>query len=75
MAGAMRGSTRPRVTLSILREVEIPLPTVVEQARVMQKLDEKLAVVGQLLRGLEVEVATIESLPEALLGRAFADEP
>ncbi|PYM90556.1 MAG: hypothetical protein DME04_22430 [Candidatus Rokuibacteriota bacterium] len=74
MAGAMRGATRPRVTLSIIREVEIPLPPVVEQVHMTRKLNEELAEAGQLLQRLEQELVTIESLPEALLRRAFAGE-
>lgn len=71
IANAMRGATRPRVTLSILREVEIPLPPAAEQRRIVSELDGELAEADRLLRSLKQGLEFVEVLPRVLLRRAF----
>lgn len=68
----MRGATRPRVTLEILRRIPIPILTAEEQASIVRRIDEQQDVAGRLKNGLIAELHVIDALPAALLRRAFA---
>jgi type I restriction enzyme S subunit len=74
VADAMRGATRPRVTLSMLRQVEIPLPALADQQRIAAILNNRMASTGQTRKAIEAELDTINKLPAALLRRAFNGE-
>lgn len=68
-----RGATRPRMTLGILKELEVPLPSLADQVRLVADVDKRLAAVD----GADVSIRTgqdsVAALPAALLRRAFKD--
>ncbi len=59
---------------SKLLELEIPLPPLPEQKRISAMLNEQMAAVERARKAAEEELATINTLPAALLRRAFAGE-
>ncbi|HVA87477.1 MAG TPA: restriction endonuclease subunit S, partial [Candidatus Saccharimonadales bacterium] len=73
LATASRGATRPRVTLEILRSLEIPLPSAEEQERAAKDIRVRLRTTDVLESAMSAELNAIEALPAALLRRAFAD--
>ena len=57
-----------------LKSLEIPLPPLEDQRRIAGVLREQMAAVEKARAAAEEESATINSLPAALLRRAFAGE-
>ncbi|MHB8459737.1 MAG: restriction endonuclease subunit S [Candidatus Limnocylindrales bacterium] len=72
LATASRGATRPRVTLEILRSLEIPLPSADEQERAAKDIRDRLRTIDVLESAMSAELNAIEALHAALLRRAFA---
>ena len=66
-----RGATRPRMNLQMLKELNIPVPSLEEQKRIVAELDSRLAEIGRIDLGIRVEEEAIDALPAALLRRAF----
>jgi type I restriction enzyme, S subunit len=54
--------------------LEIPLPPVEEQRRVVAVLNEKMVEAERVRKGAGDQIAAINALPAALLRRAFAGE-
>jgi type I restriction enzyme S subunit len=74
IAERMRGATRPRVTLNILREIETPLPPLADQRRIASQLSAQMASAERLRQTLAGQLDAINKLPAALLRRAFKGE-
>lgn len=72
IAGQMRGATRPRVTLGMLRTMAIPLPPLDEQRRIAARLREQLAEIDRSKAALDAQRKAIDALPPALLREVFA---
>ncbi len=68
------GATFAEVSKSILYQFEIPLPTLPEQQRIAAILREQLAAIEQARIAAEAELKAINTLPAALLRRAFNGE-
>lgn len=71
---AMRGATRPRVTLAMIRETVIPTPTLEEQSAVVLRLREAFSLSKQLIEKAQSIGKDISVIPETLLRRAFAED-
>lgn len=71
IADQMRGATRPRVTLAMLRNMTIPLPPIAEQRRIAARLNEQLAETDRAKAALEAQRTAIHALPAALLREVF----
>lgn len=71
VAGLMRGATRPRVTLKILKQLEVVLPSVLEQARIVRALGQAMQAVEQARAAAEVRLAAARTLPPAHLRSLF----
>jgi type I restriction enzyme S subunit len=71
IAGQMRGATRPRVTLAMLRSITIPLPAIDQQHRIATQLQEQLAEIDRAKAALEAQRSAIDALPAALLREVF----
>jgi len=67
----MRGATRPRVTLGMLKAFPIPLPPLDEQRRIAAHLRDQLAEIDRAKAALEAQRAAIDALPAALLREVF----
>lgn len=63
-----------KINLKNLGDISIPVPSLDQQGMIAQRMRESVGNVTTLQQGLREEVAAIESLPAALLRRAFAGE-
>jgi type I restriction enzyme, S subunit len=72
VAESMRGATRPRVTLGMLKTRRIPVPDLSTQTRIARDLSEKLSVTRVLKTQLSAQLAALDRYPAALLCDAFA---
>jgi type I restriction enzyme S subunit len=72
ISGAMRGATRPRVNLSILRDASVPLPSLSEQKRIVVDLGGQLREAGRARVAVENKAAEIDHLPAAILRSVFS---
>lgn len=57
------------------KTIEIPLPPLAEQNRIIAALNAKMAIAKQTRAAAEAELEAIEALPGALLRRAFRATP
>lgn len=69
---AMRGATRPRVTLSILAAQEIPAPPLSEQRRVAKLLSDQFSSFDQAKQALTDQMHAAKMLPYALVRDSLA---
>lgn len=72
VADRIRGATRPRMTLGILRDCRVPLPAIDEQRRVAATLIEQMVEVERARAAVRAQTEVIDTLPAALLRRAFS---
>jgi type I restriction enzyme S subunit len=71
-ASQMRGATRPRLTVEMLRETRIPLPGLAEQRRIAARLREELAAVTAARTAFEAQLAGLDALVWAILRETLA---
>jgi len=74
IAASLRGAMRLRVTLKILREVEMPLPPLADQHRISAQLSTRMASAERLRQASAEQLDAINKLPAALLRLAFSGE-
>lgn len=72
IAGAMRGATRPRVNLGILKDAVVPLAPLSEQKRIAREIRQQLTNVAHIRSHLALQAAMTACLPAALMRRAFS---
>ena len=68
------GATRQALTKALIEEFRIPLPALSEQKRIAAILNEQMVSAERLRNDLEKQLHEINSLPAALLRRAFSGE-
>jgi len=68
------GSTFSAIKRKVLESLRIPLPPLAEQRRIAAILKEQLAAVEKARAAAEEELVTVNTLPVALLRRAFNGE-
>lgn len=68
---AMKGATRPRVTLKDLREMVVPLPPPSIQRHLASEIVAHLAEADRLTQAVRAKLAAVAALPAALLSEAF----
>ena len=66
VASAMRGATRPRVTLAMLRQKQIPLPPLDEQRRIARILREQIGAIEKALGAAQDRLKASKALPAAM---------
>ncbi len=71
VADRMRGATRPRMTLGILKDIAIPLPPLGEQKRIAAALNEQMDAVGEARAATEAQAMSAKALEAAYLRCAF----
>jgi len=64
----------PSLKLSVISNIQIPLPPLSEQKRIAEYLKEKITQAEKLKAAIEKELATINSLPQSILSKAFRGE-
>lgn len=72
VAGTIRGATRPRLTLSMLRATWVPLPPAEEQQRIARKLGEQVVALERARAAGEDVAASISGLTGAVLRKMFS---
>jgi len=68
---ATQGGIQKFVSLAVLRNLYIPVPSVTEQRVFIAKLREKLSMTDILIQNNKEQLQSINALPAALLRRAF----
>jgi len=66
-----KGTTRPRVTLSVVRELPIFVPSPAEQKRIVAILDEAFAGIARVVANTEKNLASARELFESHLNDVF----
>ena len=61
----------PSLKKSVVEDIEIPIPSLAEQRRIVGVLEEKMAAVEKARTAAEAELEAIAALPSALLRQAF----
>lgn len=74
IASLLRGATRPRVTLKMLRELRVPVLATEAQDAVVTTLREQFEAVTTARRAAEERLRAISALPAALLRAAFPQD-
>jgi type I restriction enzyme, S subunit len=70
----MRGATRPRVNLEMLRQLVVPVPSLAVQRELLAALHGRSARALMIQAAGEHQLRAIATLPAALLRRAFSGE-
>jgi type I restriction enzyme S subunit len=65
------GATRPRISRGNLEQLEVPLPPLAEQKRIVTRLAEQLAAVEKARAAAEARLAAARALPAAFLRQVF----
>ena len=68
------GGAQPNISQSVIRNLQLPLPSLPEQKRIAVILKEQMAAVEKSSTAAEQELNTINAIPAALLRRAFRGE-
>lgn len=68
------GTTVTGIKASRLKELEVPLPPLAEQRRIVSMVETKLERVAEVGACLETELHRIQSLDRAILAKAFRGE-
>ncbi|RIH92685.1 Type-1 restriction enzyme EcoKI specificity protein [Meiothermus granaticius NBRC 107808] len=73
-AGETKGTTRPRVNLSHIRELPIPLPPLEEQRRIVEKLEALFSELDSAVQSLEAALSKLKRYRQAVLKAAVEGE-
>jgi type I restriction enzyme S subunit len=68
------GGAQPNISQQVIRNILLPTPPLSEQKRIAEYLKEKITQVEKLQAAIEKELATINSLPQSILSKAFKGE-
>ncbi len=71
LVGNITGATRPRVNLNHVREIQLPLPPLSEQKRIVAILDEAFAAIDKAKANAEKNLANAKELFESYLNGIF----
>jgi type I restriction enzyme S subunit len=74
LTGNISGATRPRVNLSDIRNIEIPLPPLPEQQRIVAILDEAFTAIAKAKANAEQNLKNAKELFESYLQGVFENK-
>ena len=69
--GGVRGQTRPGINKSVLVNLAIPIPSLIEQERIVEKIERRLSVADEIEKELDESLVRAERLRGAVLKSAF----
>jgi type I restriction enzyme, S subunit len=70
-----QGAANRNLVIRDIRIIEIPIPpTIEEQHKVAEMIDERMKEIEKLSKALTAQLAAINKMPAALLRKAFAGE-
>ncbi len=67
----VHGIGRPRIGLTLLREVPIPLPPFSEQKRIVIEIERLISIANETQLAIDADIARIQRLRQAILKQAF----
>lgn len=70
----VRGATRPRINTGILKRFKIKVPTLSEQEEIVIRVKSLFAKIDSIEKRYEILKEKIDSLPQAILHKAFKGE-
>jgi type I restriction enzyme S subunit len=70
----VRASSQPDLGLEYIRKLEIPLPPLAEQHRIVEEVERRLSVVEEMEKTVAHGLKRAERLRQAILRKAFAGE-
>ena len=70
----VHGATRPRISTRQLREIQVPLCSLEEQAEVVRRANAMFAIVEKVQRYVAAGTARADKMPQAILAKAFRGE-
>ena len=68
------GGVQPNLNLSLVRSVCVPLPTLVEQSRIVAKVDRHLSIIREVEAEVDTNLKRAQALRQATLAKAFSGE-
>jgi len=71
---ASTGTTLPRVSPTILKSFEIPVPPLEEQKRIVLRLDSMRAKTSEMTAAYDAKIAAAKNLRQSILEAAFAGQ-
>lgn len=74
LTGSITGATRPRVNLSDVRGIELNLPSLPEQKRIVTILDETFTAIDKAKANAEQNLKNVKELFEGYLRKMFENE-
>lgn len=72
MRNQATGGVQPNLNLSIIRNLEVPLPPLAEQHRIVAEVERRLSVVDEMEAAVAADLKRADRLRQAILRRAFA---
>jgi type I restriction enzyme S subunit len=66
-----QGAAQPNLNTDIVRNIEVPLPTIFEQKAILAEIDRRLSVTEELEATIETNLKRAERLRQTILQRAF----
>jgi type I restriction enzyme S subunit len=69
-----QGQTRPGLNSTILRELPVPLCSLLEQTEIVERLDAKLDSLRKIEQEIEGELSRSTSLRQSILKKAFSGQ-
>ncbi|PLS83933.1 MAG: hypothetical protein CYG60_20605 [Actinobacteria bacterium] len=70
----IHGIGRPRLNLTEIKSIAVPLPPIVEQSRIAEEIERRLSVVDKLEGTVEENLKQAGALRQSILKRAFSGE-
>lgn len=74
ISNANYGVTRQALTKSMLENMEIPLPSLEEQHRIVQEIESRLSVADKMEESIAQSLQQAEALRQSILKKAFSGE-
>ncbi len=74
LTGNISGATRPRVNLSDIRNIEVPVPSLTEQERIVEILDKAFSAIEQAKQNAEKNLKNAKELFDSYLNGIFTNK-
>lgn len=74
LTGNISGATRPRVNLSDIRNIEVPVPSLTEQERIVEILDKAFSAIEQAKQNAEKNLKNAKEFFDSYLNGVFTNK-
>lgn len=69
-----QGAAQPNLNTSIIKEIEIPLPSLSEQEKIVEEIEKRFSVADELEKAVKDSLQKAEQLKQSILKKAFSGE-